>query len=179
MGLREFFAWPGRKQAAAPPERPPEETGRSGFHMAGGGGVFWPCGWVHTEPVGGVAFAVRRECFAGRDPLLFFAYDHEVGDGDALEGAGAWDPGWLGEVWQSIEGYSSGIQVERPRGPVLPFRLDGKKVRKLDILYGGLGSREQPDYVFTWPGAGEFDCALGEVIDGKLVCLYRDSFCMK
>lgn len=156
---------------------PPQ--GQSGFHTMDGGGVFWPCGWAKTKPVGGVAFAIRRECFAGREPLLFYAYEHEVVSGDALDKADAWDSGWLGEVWQSIEGYSSGIRVEDLRGSVLLFRLDGEKVRKLEILYGGSGSLEQPDYVFTWPGAGEFSCTLGEVVDGKLICLYRDSFCMK
>lgn len=156
---------------------PPQ--GHSGFHMAGGSGVFWPCGWAKTKPVDGVAFAIRQECFAGRDPLLFYAYEHEVASGGALDEASAWEPGWLGEVWQSIEDYSSGIRVEELRGAVLLFRLDGKKVKKLDILYGGPGNQEQPDYVFTWPGAGEFDCTLGEVVDGRLVCLYRDSFSMK
>ena len=156
---------------------PPQ--GQSGFHMTGREGVFWPCGWANTKPVGGVAFTIQRECFAGREPLLFYAYEHEVVSGDALDKADAWDSGWLGEVWQSIEGYSSGIRVENLRGSVLLFRLDGRKIRKLDILYGGLGSLEQPDYVFTWPGAGEFNCTLGEVVNGKLICLYRDSFCMK
>lgn len=144
---------------------PPQ--GQSGLHMTGG--VFWPCGWADTKPVGGVAFAIRRECFAGRDPLLFYAYEREVASGDALDGTDTCDSGWLGKVWQSIEDYSSGIRVEKLRRPVLLFRLDGKKVRKLDILYGGPGSREQPDYVFTWPGAGEFSCTFGEVVDGRLI----------
>ena len=50
---------------------------------------------------------------------------------------------------------------------------------KLDILYDGVAKKAQPDYVFTWPGAGEFWCTLGEVVDGRLVPMHRDDFCMK
>ena len=59
------------------------------------------------------------------------------------------------------------------------FRLDETRVKRLDILHGLPHGKTQPDYVFTWPGAGEFDCALGEVVDGKLVTLYTDDFVMK
>lgn len=162
--------------------------GWSGFHMAGAGGVFWPCGWAHTRPVEGVAFGIWHACFAGRDPLLFYLYDRQLRSGSVpMEEVpeGSEPPGmgnasyWIREVYPTIEGYSSGIRLVEHRGSIILFRLDASRVKKLDILYGGPGAVEQPDYVFTWPGAGEFQCTLGEVIDGQLVPLHLDDFCMK
>lgn len=152
--------------------------GVSGVHLTSSGGVFWACAWARTRPVEGVSFAIDRACFAGRDPLLFFVESYVKG-GETLDEADNWPAGWAGEVWKSIEGYSSGIRVEGLRGRAILFRPDETKIKKLDILYGGPGAKEQPDYLFTWPGAGEFDCTLGEVLEDRLVPLYRDDFCMK
>ena len=152
--------------------------GRSGSHMRLSGGVFWPCAWARTKPVEGVSFGIDRACFAGRDPLLFFVESFVKG-GETLAEAKGWPAGWAGEVWKTIEGCSSGIQVEGMRGRVVLFRFREWNIRKLDILYGGPGAKEQPDYVFTWPGAGEFQCTLGEVLEDRLVPLHRDDFCMK
>ena len=162
---------------------PPQ--GHSGFHFLSAPAAAWPFAcyaWARTEPVNGVAFCINRACFAGRDPLLFFAYDYDpdIPRGLPLAEAGA-APGnhWLTKVWSTIEGCSSGIQVEGVWGRVVLFRLDEKNIRKLDIFYGYPDMGDPPDYVFTWPGAGEFACALGEVVDGKLVPLLRDDFVMK
>ncbi len=152
--------------------------GTSGFHMMASGGVFWSCSWARTKPVGGVSFAIDRACFAGREPLLFYV-ESRIEGGETLAEADTWPAGWAGEVWKTIDGYSSGIRVEGLRGRVILFRLDAAKIKKLDILYGGSGEKDQPDYVFTWPGAGEFWCTLGEVLEDRLVPLHRDDFCMK
>ena len=162
---------------------PPQ--GHSGFHFLSAPATAWPFAyyaWARTEPVNGVAFCINRACFAQRDPLLFFAYDYypDIPRGLPLEKAGA-APGspWLTKVWSTIEGCSSGIRVEGLWGRVVLFRPDEKNIRKLDIFYGYPNMGPSPDYVFTWPGAGEFACTLGEVVDGKMVPLLRDDFVMK
>lgn len=162
---------------------PPQ--GRSGFHFMSASAAAWPFAcyaWARTEPVHGVAFCINRACFAKRDPLLFFAYDYcpDIPRGLPLaEADAAPENHWLTKVWSTIEGYSSGIRVEGLWGRVVLFRLDEENIRKLDIFYGYPDMGTSPDYVFTWPGAGEFACALGEVVDGKLVPLHRDDFVMK
>lgn len=147
-----------------------------GFRLMGTLGPFWSHGWAQTEPVPGVAFGIGRACFAGRDPLLFYAYDMRVPAGLPLEEAETDGPAWMARLYETIEGYSSGIRLEGLRGRVIRFRLEEKNVRKLEIL---ISSQEQPDYVFTWPGAGEFSCTLGEIVDGKMIPLYLDDFIMK
>lgn len=148
--------------------------------------------WARTEyqslPLDGVAFSVWSACFAGRDPLLFFV-ESDVREPCPLEEVKTWEPGWAGEVWRNIEGYSSGIRVEGLCGRAVLFRLDPSRIRSQDIFYGGTLVLEDSsfhrdmlgpeDFIFTWPGAGEFDCTLGEVIDGMLVPLMRDDYCMK
>lgn len=150
-----------------------------GFMRMGTKGVFWWHSWARTETGAGPAFGICPRCFAGRDPLLFFALG-EVPAGLPLEGLREEEPpDWSTEACQIIQDCSSGIRLEGLRGRVFLFRLDKGGIRRMDIFYGGPGAEEQPDYVFTWPGGGEFQCTLGEVVDGKLVPLYRDDFCMK
>lgn len=154
--------------------------GQSGFHFMAPR-PSWPfsvCGWARTEPVNGVSFAIGRECFPGRDPLLFYV-EEKIEGGESLEEAAQRIPGWAEKIYYSIQGYSSGIRLVGRYGPVILFRLDETKIKKLDILYGGPAAAAQPDYIFTWLGAGEFQCTLGEVINRRLIPLHRDDFCMK
>lgn len=155
--------------------------GQSGFHGMGMPDFDMPFqmyAWAQTKPVPGVAFAINRACFTGRDPLLFYI-EKEINDNVTLSEVKSWEPGWAGEIWDTIEGYSSGIKDVTLRGRCILFRLDKKRIKKLGHLSGGLGKEQQEDYIFVWLGAGEFQCTLGEVIDSRLVPLHKDDFCMK
>ena len=137
-----------------------------------------PCALMRTKPVPGVSFAIYPDRLAEQDSLLFFV-ESDVAGGESLSEADAWPAGWAGQLWQTIEGYSSGVRVEGLRGRVILFRLDETKIKNLgifpDCMTGG-DPDKQPDYVFTWPGSGEFQCTLGEVREDKLVPLYRNRF---
>ncbi len=164
-------------------QEPPGST--SGFHFRPASPFVWPFGfysWAATKPVPGAAFSIGRACFAGRDPLLFYFLNNyqKIPRGTPLEKAGSQTgDSWLPKVYLSIEGYSSGIRTEGFWGGIILFRLDEKKIRKLDIFYSRPKEEKQEDYIFTWPGAGEFSCMLGEVVDGRLIPLYLDDFVMK
>lgn len=150
-----------------------------GFIKMGSKGVFWYNSWARTKNGVGPAFGICPGCFAGRDPLLFYALG-EVPAGLPLKELGEKEPpDWFTQAYQIIQDCSSGIRMEGLRGGVFLFRLDKGNIRRMDIFYGLRFGEEHPDYVFTWPGAGEFWCTLGEVVDGKLVPLYLDDFCMK
>lgn len=172
--VRDYFAYELARQD------PPQGHGDfHGFMRMGTKGAFWWHSWARTETGVGPAFGICPGCFAGRDPLLFYALG-EVPAGMPLEERGEEaPPDRLTQLYQITQDCSSGIRLEGLRGRVFLFRLDKKNIRKLDIFYGRSGAEEHPDYVFTWPGAGEFQCTLGEVADGKLIPLYRDDFCMK
>ena len=162
---------------------PPGST--SGFHFRPSSPSVWPFSyysWADTKPVPGVAFSIGRACFAGRDPLLFYALsDYEkISRGTPLEKAVfQTGDGWRQKVYPTIEGYSSGIRTVGFLGGIILFRLDEEKIRRLDIFYSLPKEEKQENYVFTWPGAGEFSCILGEIADGKLIPLYLDDFVMK
>ena len=136
------------------------------------------CALAWIEYVGGVSFAIYRDRLANQDPLLFFV-ESDIAGGESLSEADTWPAGAAGQVWQTIEGYSSGIRVEGLWGRVVLFRLDETNIRKSDLFYGHPDMGDPPDYIFTWPGAGEFACALGEVVDGKMIPLLREDFVMK
>lgn len=138
--------------------------------------------YAQTRPVPGVAFSINPDCFAGRAPLLFYCLNNyeDIPRGMPLEKAGSLPPDpWMTEVYSTIEGYSSGIRLEGLRGRLFLFRLEKNNIRKPDIFPNHPDPENQPDYIFTWPGAGEFSCVLGEVVDGKLYSLHRDDFVMK
>ena len=137
------------------------------------------CALAWIEYVGGVSFAIYPDRFDDQDPLLFFV-ESDIAGGESLSEADTWPAGAAGQLWQTIEGYSSGVRVEGLRGRVILFRLDETKVKKLGIfppsLDGVPDTDKQPDYMFTWPGSEEFQCTLGEVRENKLVPLYRNRF---
>lgn len=156
--------------------------GRSGFHGLASSGYspFCACGWAdyHDPSWGdsqGVAFRIETKCFAGRDVLLYYSDDDGFPQSEAS--------------LDIIRECSSGIAdvrvepAERGRycgGRRIVFRLDESAIRETvrlsgeDVPTGSLGG-----YVFMLPRAGEFYCELGEIIDGAVVPLHIDDFCMK
>lgn len=144
-------------------------------------------GWMRPslpgEAFGDMAIAYRldRDCFCGRDPLLFYT-DDSLGEGSD----------WV----RLVEGASSGIShvrlvrlpQERNFGKfssrwVLTFRLS-RDACKEALLFGEreLSTREVGRYVACFPRCGEFDGALGQVVGedlSRLDVLAVDSFFMK
>lgn len=144
-------------------------------------------GWMRPslpgEAFGDMAIAYRldRDCFCGRDPLLFYT-DDSLGEGSD----------WV----RLVEGASSGIShvrlvrlpQERNFGKfssrwVLTFRLS-RDACKEALLFGEreLSTREVGRYVACFPRCGEFDVALGQVVGedlSRLDVLAVDSFFMK
>ena len=152
------------------------------------------CGWATFDGEwGGVAFRINRDCFDGRDAVLYYMDDDFFGDlpDYQLE--------WLQKMRDRIERYSSGLtdiqiceQVEQNdfmfRGHLhhptcvttIRFRLDSSKIKEtVEIETKTVPTSQVGEYIFVLPRAGEFYIELGEMIDGKRVPLHYDDFCMK
>ena len=147
---------------------------------------FERCGWAayDTSPIWGamegVGFRIEKRCFAGRDAQLYYFNDDRWPDANA------------GSMAEFICRCSSGIadaraeertvtmHNQRMKRNVIFFRLSADVTPKTLIL-----NREEVDaaklggHVFVLPRSGEFQCEFGECLNGELIPLYRDSFCMK
>lgn len=175
--------------------------GSSGFHH--GSALYLPfgfCGWAdyeYTERIKpfknnqgqlveaewgeyvhqtqGVAFRIVKPCFGDRNPLLYYNGERGIRD--------------KGLFVQTVQKYSSGIgdiRIESTGGyhdsdVFFTFRLDAGAIRETvrlngrDIRTTDAGGH----YIFVLPCAGEFNCELGEIINGKRIPLHYDNFCMK
>lgn len=152
--------------------------GMSGFHS----GFFLPknrppipisfCGWAVCKKAGifwdGLAFQIEKACFGSREPLLYYTDDD----------------GWLESKadanCKAIETLSSGITDLRFSEGRLLFRLDKSKLRRdVDLYDTYLTKEDGPYYILVLPRCGEFQCQLGEMLEGKPIPLNNDSFCMK
>lgn len=171
-------------------------SGMSGFHGFGSSGElpFSTCGWATFDGEwGGVAFRINRDCFDGRDAVLYYMDDDFFGDlPDYLME-------WLKKVCNRIEKYSSGLtdvqiceqteqndfmfrgHLQHPtRVTTIRFRLDSSKIKEtVEISEKPVPTSELGEYIFVLPRAGEFYIELGEIVDGKRVPLHYDDFCMK
>lgn len=159
--------------------------GHSGFHGFGVNPMvpFQACGWAdyddpNWEGAQGVGFRINRQCFGGRDALLYYFDDDRFPAEDQTE--------WILSV---IRQCSSGIACVRVDSVVdgkgfahraILFRLDAGAIRKTVSLSGQeVATEVLGGYVFVLPRAGEFYCQLGEIVDGRAVPLHIDDFCMK
>ena len=168
----------------------------SGFH---GFGTSYPipfsmCGWATFDGKwGGVAFRINRDCFDGRDAVLYYMDDDFFGNlqDHQME--------WLQMIRNGIEKYSSGLtdvqiceQREQnnfmfrghshspTRVTTIRFRLDSSKIKEtVELAQKTVPTSEIGEYIFVLPKAGEFYIELGEIIDNKCVPLHYDDFCMK
>ncbi|MBE5794894.1 MAG: hypothetical protein E7323_09485 [Clostridiales bacterium] len=159
--------------------------GHSGFH---GWGInpmvpFQACGWADYdapswEGAQGVAFRINRQCFGGRDALLYYFDDDRFPREERVE--------WILPI---IRQCSSGISCVRVESVVdgkgfahraILFRLDEGAIRETVSLSGQeVATEALGGYVFVLPRCGEFYCQLGEIVDGRAVPLHIDDFCMK
>lgn len=179
--LQCLVAWEIAKRGAS--------QGRSGFHH-GPGSIPFPfsaCGWAsYQDPrwgaMEGVAFRIKKDCFGDRKPLLYYLDDD----------------GWPCAERENIDlaliqRYSSGIsgvRVEQRRCKdwngdekeqrVVLFELEPAAIKETVELQGyAVSTKEVGEYVFVLPRCGEFYCVLGEILDGKMIPLHKDDFCMK
>ena len=171
-------------------------SGMSGFHgfPAADSIPFSMCGWATFDGEwGGVAFRINRDCFDGRDAVLYYMDDDFFGDlqDHQME--------WLQMIRNGIEKYSSGLtdvqiceQREQnnfmfrghsnspTRVTTIRFRLDSSKIKEtVELAEKTVPTSEIGEYIFVLPKAGEFYIELGEIIDGERVPLHYDDFCMK
>ena len=173
---------------------------RSGFHGFGTSDQipFYTCGWATYKGSWGgteygVAFRVNRDCFNGRDAILYYM------DGDFWGDLSADGKKRLQEIRDGIERYSSGLtdvkicEIEEPgrfrfrgieysptRLTVIQFKLDSSKIKDtVELSEENIPSSELGGYVFILPRAGEFYIELGEMLDGERIPLHYDGFCMK
>ena len=113
----------------------------------------WPAGYQRTQ---GIAFDIDRASFGNREPILYYRATNRGIDDEKL-------------YTETIEQYSRGIRVEA-----------------VDIL-----DRETYNYRFTFrleesqqdggcmlmvPVSGEFNCELGELLEGHLFPLCHEHF---
>lgn len=155
---------------------------------------FSTCGWATFDGEwGGVAFRINRDCFDGRDAVLYYMDNDFFGDlPDYLME-------WLKKICNRIEKYSSGLtdvqiceqteqndfmfcgHLQHPtRVTTIRFRLDSSKIKEtVEISEKPVPTSELGEYIFVLPRAGEFYIELGEIVDGKRVPLHYDDFCMK
>lgn len=170
--------------------------GTSGFHGFGNAYPlpFSMCGWATFDGVwGGVAFRINRDCFDGRDAVLYYMDDDYFGD------MSEHNKEWLRKMIGVIERYSSGLtdikicEKTEPdtftfrghahypaRVTTIQFRLDSSKIKDtVEICEKPVPTPEIGEYIFVLPKAGEFYIELGEILDGERVPLHYDDFCMK
>ena len=103
------------------------------------------------------------------------------------------------KMWDTIEHFSSGLtdvricekeehedfmfrgSVHHPtRVTTIQFRLHSSKIKDtVEISNKPVSTSEIGEYIFVLPKAGEFYIEPGEILDGKLVPLHFDDFCMK
>lgn len=142
-------------------------SGMSGFHSPSNlvPNPFSFCGYADTHRKWfGVAFLINRDCFDGRDALLYIK-------GDIYP-----------KLRDEIEKYSSGLtQVSIHTQDEIRFRLDHTKIKENISVNGGklISASETGGYVLVIPQVGEFNVELGEIIDGERIPLHNDDFCMK
>lgn len=174
---------------------PVPTQGMSGFnfpnHSKPSALPFSFCGYADTHsPWFGVAFRINKDCFDGRDPLLYYADDDLIGN----------KPENLQKFIDNIALYSSGLKEVKvvtkvvygkdlPSSclhkftfiPTIRFRLDPAKIKKTISVDGGkiIHTADLGGYFLVIPKVGEFDIELGEIINGKRVPLHRNGFCMK
>lgn len=159
-------------------------SGMSGFHGADFFDDDLPtpfafCGWAgqHSNYVG---FRIEQRCFGGRDVQLYYFNDD------------SWPRADDERTLKVIRDCSSGLAdvhyerrvvkayAEERARTLIVFRLSADTIRETVMLNSKeVPSREAGGYVFVLPRCGEFMCELGEMLDGELVPLHRDSFCMK
>lgn len=171
-------------------------SGMSGFHGFGSPGElpFSTCGWATFDGEwGGVAFRINRDCFDGRDAVLYYMDDDFFGD------LPDYQMEWLQQFCNRIEKYSSGLtdvqiceqteqndfmfrgHLQHPtRVTTIRFRLDSSKIKEtVEISEKPVPTSELGEYIFVLPRAGEFYIELGEIVEGKRVPLHYDDLCMK
>ena len=173
-------------------------SGMSGFHGFGFGSSyplpFSVCGWATFDGIwGGVAFRINKDCFGGRDAVLYYMDDDFFGNlpDHKME--------WLRKIRDGIERYSSGLTAIKicektelndfsfrghnyypTRVTTIQFRLDSSKIKDtVEISTKPVPTSEIGEYIFVLPKAGEFYIELGEILDDERVPLRYDDFCMK
>lgn len=143
-------------------------SGMSGFHSPSNPvpNPFSFCGYADTHTKWhGVAFRINRDCFDGRDALLYYKGDK-----------------YPQRLRDEIEKYSSGLtQISIHAQDEIRFRLDHTKIKENISVDGGklISASETGGYVLVIPQVGEFYVELGEIIDGERIPLHNDDFCMK
>jgi len=130
----------------------------------------------------GVAFRINTECFGDRTPLLYYLDDDN------------WPESSFDDTpIESLLELSSGIASVRTEGHVCKgwdgkekercvvlFELDPSAIKKEINLNGTVVSTEKAgEYILVVPRSGEFYCLLGEVLNGEMIPLQKDDFCMK
>jgi len=168
--------------------------GYSGFHSSGFQSELpFPikmCGWFYYHgdlsfKNGGVMFAIDPECFGLWNAQLYYFADN---------GYSCNDDGTLKNEYEireieRIKRFSSGISDFRLEKLIcknrhgkaaerwcLVFRIDSNAIKK-KREYEPDGTVS--DFMFCLPHEGEFDCTLGQVVDGRTIALHHDDFCMK
>lgn len=142
-------------------------SGMSGFHSPSNSvpNPFSFCGYADTDIKWcGVAFRINRDCFDGRDALLYCR--------------GEIHP----KLRNKIEKYSGGLtQISVFSQDEIRFRLDHTKIKENISVDGGklISATKTGGYVLVIPRTGEFNIELGQIIDGERIPLHYDSFCMK
>ncbi|MBE5794893.1 MAG: hypothetical protein E7323_09480 [Clostridiales bacterium] len=113
----------------------------------------WPEGYQRTQ---GISFEIGKGCFGKKDPLLFY---RDYGRGIEDEKLYA----------ETIEKYSSGIRVAEVKSHC-PGGYDSGFTFRLDQAAGS------GQYVLMVPVSGEFQCELGQVVDGDWVPMCKEHF---
>ncbi len=142
-------------------------------------------GWGGEHNEIGPAYEIDRSCYTGAAPQLFYTDDDIREDPDATATLAR----YIGQASSGITEVQAAriMQLRTMNGDIstahwcVTFRL-ANTARKEIAVNGKAVSPEVDKAVFLLPKAGEFDCVLGEIVNGEpdnAFVLARHSYCMK
>ena len=142
-------------------------------------------GWGGKHNEIGPAYEMDRACLSGKDSRFFYTDEDILDSADTVE-----------RLAHSVAQASSGIadvrcekleELRTMNGDIrsphwcVTFRMDDAAAREI-FVNGQPVKPESGKAIFILPKAGEFDCLLGEVVDGdpdNAFILARHQYCMK
>ncbi len=142
-------------------------------------------GWGGEHNEIGPAYEIDSKCYNGSESRIFYTDEDICGNAEyseKLAGYIAQRSSGIAEIRaEKLEVLRTMNREERKAHWCVTFTLDGTTVHEI-FVNGKQMTPEAGKAFFLLPKAGEFDCMLGEIVDGdpdNAFILAKHSYCMK